>query len=559
MMHDWLRGLDDDAIADWANKGLLKRGAKTLAAAGAAPAGWRLDAAQAQAALDGHTQTLNGTGFAALHCDCPAYGPCHHLCAFLLGLRARVADQAASAPAGREASPPATPWLDGDADAVARAFGAAASRKALLWLAQGTEAGLVAGEGALVGELADPDEVTVRVPRAGGLAAATCTCKASTCAHRALVVLQVRREGGAPLPALPARVLDEAALARLAQTRQWLGALVLQGSAGIGPAFLDQGEALATELRQADLPRPGAVLNLLVRALRDDRAGRGGATERLPALLAALWMVLRGLGRQPMPRPFRELAGVHRRPYRRADDVLLHGIAAAVWHTRGGQRGFSVYFQALGGEGGRYLVWSVSRGEGLDPDWQADLALEGETLDGRCARQLVGAAHRLACGWVSDDGRLSAREGTRLMSPPDGAPVPVLPLPDDPAALLRRHADELRADPWRQPPPRWARLAVDHHGALHTDTALQRWSLPMRGDGGVAFVARGELQGLQARTHRALQQGLQRGETLAEVFGRIDVVAGELIVAPVSVRWSKRPAYHHLSTDWPPPAAEAGT
>ncbi|WP_289241014.1 hypothetical protein [Delftia sp.] len=39
MMQEWLRTLDDDAIADWANKGLLKRGAKALAAVDAAAVG----------------------------------------------------------------------------------------------------------------------------------------------------------------------------------------------------------------------------------------------------------------------------------------------------------------------------------------------------------------------------------------------------------------------------------------------------------------------------------------------------------------------------------------
>ncbi|MCW0038030.1 EAL domain-containing protein, partial [Acinetobacter baumannii] len=73
------------------------------------------------------------------------------------------------------------------------------------------------------------------------------------CAHRALVALQARRLAGAPMPELPAHALEAGALQRLAQARQWLTGWVLQGRAGMSPAFLDQGEALATELRQADL------------------------------------------------------------------------------------------------------------------------------------------------------------------------------------------------------------------------------------------------------------------------------------------------------------------
>ncbi|WP_289241015.1 hypothetical protein [Delftia sp.] len=94
------------------------------------------------------------------------------------------------------AQAPIAPWLEGDADAVARAFGMAAQRKALRWMAQGFEAVLEETPAALIGELSNPDEVTVRLPRAGGLAAASCNCKAATCAHRALVALQARRAGG---------------------------------------------------------------------------------------------------------------------------------------------------------------------------------------------------------------------------------------------------------------------------------------------------------------------------------------------------------------------------
>jgi uncharacterized Zn finger protein len=91
MMQEWLRTLDDDAIADWANKGLLKRGAKALAAVDAGQ--WELAANQARAGIEGHVQTLAGAGFATLQCSCPAFGPCHHLCALLLGLRARLTNR----------------------------------------------------------------------------------------------------------------------------------------------------------------------------------------------------------------------------------------------------------------------------------------------------------------------------------------------------------------------------------------------------------------------------------------------------------------------------------
>ncbi|MBL8357038.1 MAG: hypothetical protein JNM01_19695 [Delftia acidovorans] len=557
MMQEWLRTLDDDAIADWASKGLLKRGAKALAAVDAGQ--WELAASQARAGIEGHVQTLAGAGFATLQCSCPAFGPCHHLCALLLGLRARLAHET---PADGMAQAPAAPWLDGDAGAVAQAFGMGAQRKALRWMAQGFEAVLEEAPATLIGELSNPDEVTVRLPRAGGLAAASCSCKAAACAHRALVALQARRLAGAPVPQLPAHALEAGALQRLAQARQWLTGWVLQGRAGMSPAFLDQGEALATELRQADLPRPASVLNLLVRALRDERAGRAGAAERVAPLLAALWMLLRGLAQQPMPRPLSELAGVHRRSYRRVQGLCLHAVAAELWHARGGQRGFSVHLQDAAS--GRYLTWSASRAEGFDPEWEPARALDSETLGGLTARQLLQGPHVLLDGWASDDGRLSARDATRLAPAQATGPLPIqatgpLPGADDPQALLQRHLQDLHADPWRQQPPLWARLQVAGSGLAQRDELLQRWTIALQSPApGPSLSLVGDLHGMQGRAGDALRRELARGRVLREVFGRVAIAAGQLQIAVASVRWQDSAHWHHPSTAWPAPLAEVG-
>lgn len=549
MMQEWLRTLDDDAIADWANKGLLKRGAKALATLDAAA--WELDASHARADIEGHVQTLAGAGFATLQCSCPAYGPCHHLCALLLGLRARLASGGA---ADEAAQAPIAPWLEGDAEAVARAFGSAAQRKALRWMAQGFEAVLEETPAALVGELSNPDEVTVRLPRAGGLAAASCSCKAATCAHRALVALQARRAAGAPMPELPAHALEAGALQRLAQVRLWLTGWVLQGRAGMSPAFLDQGEALSTELRQADLPRPASVLNLLVRALRDERAGCAGAAERVAPLLAALWMLLRGLAQQPLPRSLQELAGVHRRSYRRVQGLCLHAVAAELWLARGGQRGFSVHLQDAAS--GRFLTWSASRAEGFDPQWEPAQALESETLGGLTARQLLQGPHVLVDGWVSDDGRLSARDATRMVAAQAAGPLPGA---DDPQVLLRRHLQVLHADPWRQQPPLWARWQVSGSGLPQTDLLLQRWTMelqPQLPTSGPVICLAGDLHGMQGRAGEALRRELACGRVLQEVFGRVEFVAGRLQMAVASVRWRDSTDWHHPSTAWKPPPAQ---
>jgi hypothetical protein len=543
MMHDWLRNLEDEAIVAWASKGLLRRGAKTLEALAPeqGPGHWVLDDGRASAALEGHAQVLEGTGFAGLRCGCPAYGPCHHLCALLLGLRQRLA--LVQPRPGTGATEAADPWLQGDAQDLGQALGAAALRRGLRWLAEGVQAVLEPGPLGLVGRLAEPEAAEVRLPRAGGLAGSSCSCKAPSCAHRALVVLQARRDAGAPVPDLPAEVLDTTALARLEQARQWMQALVLQGSCAMGPAFLDQGEALATELRQAELPRPGGLLQVLVRGLRAQRAGRAGAAQALEPLMAALWMLLRGLGQQPLPRPLRELAGVHRRSYRRVDRLRLRAIAAELWHTRGGQRGFSVHFQDV--DGGRYLCWSASRAEGMDPEWQPAEVLEHDSLYGRRLEQLGRGLQVLAGGWASEDGRLSTREGARWEAVPAQDQALPLPATDDVQALARRHAVQLHADPWQQRPPTWARLAWTACGPWQADALSGRWSL----DGGQGLRLTGELQGPQGRSGRVLRRRLDQGLVPREVFGRVEFTAGRLELLPVAVLWNGRDGYEALSLE----------
>ena len=271
-------------------------------------------------------------------------------------------------------------------------------------------------------------------------------------------------------------------------------------------------------------------------------------------LLAALWMLLRGLAQQPLPRPLQELAGVHRRSYRRVQGLCLHAVAAELWLARGGQRGFSVHLQDAAS--GRFLTWSASRAEGFDPQWEPAQALESETLGGLTARQLLQGPHVLVDGWVSDDGRLSARDATRLVAAQAAGPLPGA---DDPQVLLRRHLQELHADPWRQQPPLWARWKVSGSGLPQTDLLLQRWTMelqPQLPTSGPVICLAGDLHGMQGRAGEALRRELACGRVLQEVFGRVEFVAGRLQMAVASVRWRDSTDWHHPSTAWKPPPAQ---
>lgn len=541
-LFDWIRSLDDDSVAAWANKGLVRRGLKVLA--DSPDPQWSVGDAEASARIEGFTQQIGQVGFAHARCDCPAQVTCHHLCAFLLGLRQHLPDGAAGAAAADDAAADASAnaataapdWLLADSGKLTALLGVAALRKALQWLANDTEAELAYRNGAIGGTLELSEPVTVSLPAVGGLAAALCSCRKSACAHLALVVLQARREAGRPIPPLPPVALDPDAGARLAHLRGWMEALVIQGWSGSGQAFLDQGQALAMELKQAQMPRVCAALQQLVSLLRADSSAAQEA-------LAALWMLLRGLQANPMPRPMRELTGVHRRGYGALQRIELYCAAVERWDSPGGYHGFSVHFWAPARR--EYLVWSEARQAALAPEWDPDQALAQAELGGLALTTMAGAPCMLAAGWVSANGRLSSREGTRMHA---AGGVLDLPLNADLAPLVARMAAAMHDDPWRIAAPSAICIGIAQQDALHADGGA--WSMRVTDAGGTQVLLQGRADGMERVVFQGLDQAQRAGKQLDALFGYLRIERGELRMRPVSVRWRGAAQWRDLSVPW---------
>ncbi|RSZ60930.1 hypothetical protein HF313_17420 [Massilia atriviolacea] len=529
-LFDWIRSLDDDGVAAWANKGLVRRGLKVLAD-GADPQ-WRIGDGEAGARIEGFTQQIGKLGFEHARCDCPAQVTCHHLCAFLLGLRQHLPDSAA------EAAPAPADWLLADSDRLGALLGTAALRKALQWLANDTEAELEHLPGVVTGTLELTEPVIVRLPAVGGLAAALCSCRKPACAHRALVVLQARRESGQPIPPLPPVALDADAADRLGHLRGWMASLVIQGWSGSGQAFLDQGEALAMELKQAQMPRVCAALQQLVGLLRQDS---GAAQDAL----AALWMLLRGLQASPLPRPLRELTGVHRRGYGAVGGLELHCTGVERWSSAGGHHGFSLHFWAPARQD--YLVWSEVRQQALAPEWDPDHALMHADLGGLALTSMLAAPCVLASGWVSGNGRLSGRDGTRVHAL---AGELCLPLIEDLTPLIARMAADLHEDPWRVAAPAAVCIGIARQEALQGDRGGGAWSMAACDAAGNPLRLQGGFDGMDATVHQELHKAQRAGWRMEALFGYLRIERGALSIRPVSVRWSGNPRWRDLSAPW---------
>ncbi|NHZ43814.1 hypothetical protein [Massilia aquatica] len=526
-LFDWIRSLDEDSVAAWANKGLVRRGLKVLA--DGAGAQWSTGAAEATARIEGFTQHIGRVGFEHARCDCPAQVTCHHLCAFLLGLRQHLPDDAL------DDAPAPADWLLAECAMLAPMLGAAALRKGLQWLANDIEAELENEAGSITGTLELAETVVVRLPAVGGLAGALCSCRKPACVHRALVVLQARRAAGRPIPPLPPVALDPDAAERLRHLRGWVESLVIQGWSGSGQAFLDQGEALAVELKQAQMPRVCAALQQLVALLRQDRPGAQDA-------LAALWMLLRGLQATPPPRPLRELTGVHRRGYGAVGELELHCAGVERWGTAGGHHGFSVHFWAPARQG--YLVWSEVRQQALAPEWDPDQALAHADLGGLAVKAMLASPCMLAPGWVSGNGRLSGRDGTRLRALDGKVRLPIL---DDLAPVIARMAAALRDDPWRLAAPAACCIAITEQAPLQGERNSGAWSMPVYDAVGNRLRLQG---GFDGTVYQELYKAQQAGLRIAALFGTLRIEGGELLLHPISVRWNDNAAWRDLSVPW---------
>ncbi|MGY4534577.1 hypothetical protein ACVW0Y_003718 [Pseudomonas sp. TE3786] len=465
----WLSAITDETLEAWANKGLLRRGYKLLE--GQTPADWLLQDEIAEAQLDGFVQRVEGVGFDRLRCSCPALASCHHQLALLLGLRERLASQA---PAAAASTLLAEPWLIADAQQRKESLGQPALSKAQRWQAQGVSAECAVDELRLQARLEVSGLFTLSIPRAVGLPGSVCSCGESRCAHRALVVLQLTRLSDPEAVQEQVEALDDSQQQALLELDQWLRELTTLGLAGASGMLVARGEALATALQQADLPLPGRLLTRLVRALDDERRSLAGSTVRQARLqVAELLAFRRALGCKPLPQPMQQLAGVHRRSYQPCHNLELLCIGAECWTTNSGFAGYSLYF--LNPASGRFFTHSESRSQALNPGWQATQAFAQGLFCGRQLSSLLGKRCQLLKGWVSEEGRLSGRDGSQLQIGAEVTLDQLVAHAQSPSARLQAFAEHRRRWLYRNDPQPLALIAARMVAAPQFERFSQRW------------------------------------------------------------------------------------
>jgi hypothetical protein len=429
-----LKGLDDEALAALANKGLLRRAQKDLEASPPAITAVengrvRLQAADATVVVPELPSRAT--------CSCPATGICRHILAALLYLRDSPELAACDAPLQQtlletsESSP---------TESEASRAAPAAPARAAEFLANLSDAEIQKWAGkplwrkALEALAANPmveiDDATVLVVRfltrnitcrwisAGGLSGMFCSCQAeAVCEHVVTAVLayQVslgkRQVLGGEIALRQARGAPRSRGEVFASVGTMLREMVSLGLSRLSSATAQRLTTLAVSAHGVDLPR----LERMLKGLADEvqlalRRDAQSNSANLLAQAARIEALRTALAKTPTP----PLVGQHRTHYHDVGQITLIGLGAHTWRSKGGYHGVTVCFWDESRKG--WSTWSESRPvsqTGFDP--ASRFRADGPWAGCPSPRQAACSIVRLSQAWRNAQGRISARAATRAL------------------------------------------------------------------------------------------------------------------------------------------------
>lgn len=174
---------------------------------------------------------------------------------------------------------------------------------------------------------------------------------------------------------------------------------------------------------------------------------------------------------------------------------------------------------------------SRTRAQALNPGWEPASALhEAEFADLR-ATALVGRRCRLGQGWASGDGRLSARDGTRLKVIGEIDAAHLGSLERTPLQCLRQIVEHRSRWLYRADPQGWGAVRVESLRVPVFERLRQRWEGSATGFEGEELLLRlDDLPGSRLAVRR-LREAAGDGLWL---FGQWSVEGEQLQLAPVA-------------------------
>ncbi|WP_254512444.1 SWIM zinc finger family protein [Anatilimnocola floriformis] len=544
-----VRTLDDDALAALANKGLLRRAQKDLETSKPEISGCddtcvRLKFADAAVEVPELPSKSR--------CNCPATGVCRHILSALLYLRddpqlaaldAPVQgelfadDVAATATAATLLSPAEVIGVATDEE-IQKWAGKPTLKKAQKFLA-GSPPFEIETEAALVIRFPTRN-LTCRWLASGGLLGMVCSCQAETvCEHVVAAVLVYQASLGKRTIVVEQTLLEESSGAPrtraevLASVGAVLHETVANGIARLSAATAQRLVTLAVSAHGVDLPRLERMLAGLAQEMqlvvrRDAQA----STAQVLLGLCRLEALRAGLEKNPLP----VLVGQHRSTYYEVGQLNLTGVGAQWWRSKGGYHGVTVYFWDESAKD--WASWSESRpiGQtGFDPigRFRADGPWAGCGAPSEAARSTV----RLTNAYRNLTGRLSGRSATQAIVT---GPTPLKTLAEKLPVMKN----------WNELSPRVHKI---YGGGLTGATANQELVLIQPTNWGPAnfdslrqelyrplLDERGHPLSLWLPFTPELRGAVELLEKFTEtdgcsIFGAIRMVAGTIVVQPISL------------------------
>ena len=404
-----LAGMDDDALAALANKGLVRRARKDMEKGAPSPVG--ADAESVSLQMEGQTVRLVQPAGKST-CSC-ASGICRHILASLIHLRESAAAATAQEPSpAASAASPADEIAAIDEASLVKWAGRPLMKRAAVALSRGYEVENT------------PASALVRLPAQniivrclpGGLDAMLCSCHAAgACEHKVAAVLALAaHKSGRPVE-VPQAMLEASSGAPRsrdevrASVAELLGEMVAMGLSRLSTAAEQRLRTLATSAQGVDLPRLQRMLKALAdevsMTLKRDASASSGPLLISCARLAALC--------EALERPTPALVGEHRSVYMPvAGSIDLMGLGARRWRTRSGYHGLTVLLWEPASK--RWTGWNDARPigtPGFDPAARFD---EGGPWAGcPSPRHAAATVWRLTGVHRNGAGRITARESTR--------------------------------------------------------------------------------------------------------------------------------------------------
>jgi hypothetical protein len=425
--------IDDATLEAATSRGLVRRAHRDVAAGVGKIV--RYDETEAIVEVDDATVTLRPGGLRKATCTCPAREMCRHVVAAVIQLRGASAAPAPPQPAEEPAATPkpavvaqtATVASDpvaemlglSDADLV-KAFGRAAlSRAAESFNADARPPTITVSGTACTVEL--EGQPAVRYVAGEGIGGMVCKAPAAKAKQlRACALLAVRRAHGVVPdrePAAPSTDVADETVGRdalLQSAHQLLIEWTRSGLAAAPVALEDRLFDAAIASRAQGLFRLSAELRRASHDVRRRRE-RDAAFEAADSLSAAAgcFALIAALRRSPDD-PL--LCGRAREAYEPIGDLRLVGCGAEVWRTPSGARGATAHFYAPAER--RWFTASLARGDGKDPTFVPENALQSEPIWGSTLAALASQTLDLKGASAAPSGRLSLSRETVVRATP---------------------------------------------------------------------------------------------------------------------------------------------